>query len=37
LDATMIGQIQPAREGPCLVLVDNVGAEFNRGFDHFGH
>lgn len=37
LDATMIGQIQPAREETCLVLVDNVGAEFNGGFDHFGH
>ena len=37
LDATMIGQIHPAREATCLVLVDNVGVEFNRGFDHFGH
>jgi thiamine-monophosphate kinase len=36
LNATMIGQIQPATGGNFPVRVDNVTVELNRGFDHFG-
>ena len=36
LDATVIGQIQPLREENCQLVVDNIAADINGGFDHFG-
>ncbi|MDG0971265.1 MAG: thiamine-phosphate kinase [Porticoccaceae bacterium] len=37
LDATMIGEILPSAETGSLVMVDKIGAQLNKGFDHFGH